>query len=94
MTRDLLPTVLKEPASPWVHRVLGCVGLPWATFCGDFVAREVLAEKETGDEKYYGYFDVNRKFLVPLWLERAIGKRLAFPINNAWAKYYQKDTRD
>ena len=91
MTRDLLPTVLKEPSSPWVHRVLGCVGLPWATFCGDFAARQVLAEAETGDEKYYTYFDVDRKFLVPVWLEKVIGKRLAFPLNNAWAKYYQKD---
>lgn len=93
MTRDLLPTVLREPDAPWVHRVLGCVGLPWATFCGDFAARQVLAEAETGDEKYYGYFDVNRKFLVPIWLERVIGKRLAFPLNNAWAKYYQRDVR-
>jgi len=91
MTRDLLPTVLEDPDSPWVHRVLGCVGLPWATFCGDFAARQVLADSETGDEKYYRYFDVNRKFLVPIWLERIIGKRLAFPLNNAWAKYYQKD---
>ncbi len=93
MTRDLLPTVLKEPQAPWVHHVLGCVGLPWATFCGDFVARQVLAEKETGDEKYYRYFDANRRFLVPIWAEKVIGKRLAFPINNAWAKYYQKDTQ-
>ncbi len=93
MTRDLLPTVLREPRAPWVHHVLGCVGLPWATFCGDFAARQVLAEKETGDEKYYAYFDAERKFLVPIWLERAIGKRLAFPINNAWAKYYQRDVR-
>jgi gamma-glutamylputrescine oxidase len=93
MTRDLLPTVLKEPQAPWVHRVLGCVGLPWATFCGDFAARQVLAEKETGDEKYYRYFDVNRRFLIPLWLERVMGKRLAFPLNNAWAKYYQKDVK-
>jgi len=92
MTRDLLPTVLREPNAPWVHYVLGCVGLPWATFCGDFAARQVLAENETGDEKYYDYFDVNRRFLVPIWLEKIIGKRIAFPINNAWAKYYQRDT--
>jgi gamma-glutamylputrescine oxidase len=91
MTRDLLPTVLREPSAPWVHYVLGCVGLPWATFCGDFAARQVLAEKETGDEKYYGYFNVDRKFLVPLWLEKLLGKRLVFPLNNAWAKYRQKD---
>jgi gamma-glutamylputrescine oxidase len=91
MTRDLLPTVVREPEAPWIHRVLGCVGLPWATFCGDFVARQVLAESETGDEKYYKYFNANRRFLVPIWLEKIIGKRLAFPLNNAWAKYYQKD---
>ncbi len=93
MTRDLLPTVLKVPKAPWVHMVLGCVGLPWATFCGDFVARQVLAERETGDEKYYGYFNINRRFFVPVWAEKLIGKRLAFPINNAWAKYYQKDAK-
>ena len=91
MTRDLLPTVLREPHSRWVHRVLGCVGLPWATFCGDFAARQVLARSETGDEKYYRYFDVNRGFMVPIWLEKIMGKRFAFPLNNAWAKYYQKD---
>jgi len=94
MTRDLLPTLLREPESPWVHRVLGCVGLPWATFCGDFAARQVLGESEKGDEKYYRYFDVHRKFLVPIWAEKLIGKRLAFPLNNAWAKYYQKDFSD
>jgi len=93
MTRDLLPTVLKEERAPWVHRVLGCVGLPWATFCGDFAARQVLAEAETGDEKYYAYFNINRRFLVPIWLEKTIGKRLAFPLNNAWAKYYQRDVK-
>jgi len=94
MTRDLLPTVLREPATPWVHRVLGCVGLPWATFCGDFAARQVLAKAETGDEKYYGFFDSNRKFLVPVWLEKIMGKRLTFPLNNAWAKYCQRDLKN
>jgi len=93
MTRDLLPTVLKAPEAPWVHYVLGCVGLPWATFCGDLVARQILADKETGDEKYYRYFDVNRKFLVPIWLEKIAGKRLVFPLNNAWAKYFQVDAK-
>jgi len=91
MTRDLLPTVLKEPQAPWVHHVLGCVGLPWATFCGDFVARQVLAEQQTGDEKYYQYFNVDRNFAVPIWLEKILGKRIAFPLNNAWAKYRQVD---
>lgn len=93
MTRDLLPTVLRESNAPWVHYVLGCVGLPWATFCGDFAARQVLAREDTGDEKYYGYFDVNRKFLIPIWLEKVLGKRIAFPLNNAWGKYKQVDMK-
>jgi hypothetical protein len=60
-------------------------------FFRDFAARQVLAKTETGDEKYYRYFNVNRKFLIPLSLERLIGKRVAFPLNNAWAKYRQRD---
>jgi len=94
MTRDLLPTVLREPQSPWVHYVIGCVGLPWATFCGDFAARQILGDIETTDERYYVYFNVKRKFLVPIWLEKVIGKRLAFPLNNAWAKYFQVDAQN
>ena len=59
---------------------------PWGTFRGDFAARQVLAERENADDKYYPYFDVLRKFLMPIWLERVVGKRLAFPLNTAWAK--------
>lgn len=92
MTRDLIPTVLRDPAHPWIHFVLGCVGLPWATFCGDFAARNVLDNKELDNEKYYRYFSPDRKFLLPLWLEQILGKRLVFTVNNAWAKYRQKDS--
>ncbi|MGI0018654.1 MAG: NAD(P)/FAD-dependent oxidoreductase [Nitrosotalea sp.] len=91
MTRDLIPTVLVDPHCPWIHFILGCVGLPWATFCGDFVARNILDKKELDDEKFYQYFSPNRNFLLPLWLEDVLGKRIVFTINNAWAKYKQKD---
>ena len=91
MTRDLIPTVLVDPEHPWAHFVLGCVGLPWATFCGDFAARNVLDDKELDNEKFYRYFSPNRKFLLPLWLEKVLGKRIVFTANNAWAKYRQKD---
>lgn len=93
MTRDLIPTVLRDPARPWIHYVLGCVGLPWATFCGDFAARNVLDNKELDNEKYYNYFSPNRKFFLPLWLESILGKRLLFTVNNAYAKYKQKDVQ-
>ncbi|MDE1829429.1 MAG: FAD-binding oxidoreductase [Thaumarchaeota archaeon] len=91
MTRDLIPTVLVDPEHPWAHFVLGCVGLPWATFCGTFAARNVLDDKELDNEKYYRYFSPARKFLLPLWLEQVLGKRIVFTVNNAWAKYRQKN---
>lgn len=90
-TRDLLPTILKDEKAPWVHYVLGCVGLPWATYCGNFVARHAYDTKSQLDHHYYQYFRPDRSFFVPLWLEPFIGKQLVFSINNGWAKYYQKD---
>lgn len=101
MTRDLLPTMLRDRSSPWIHYVLGCAGLPWATFCGDFVAQHVLQDTSTGlygsneedEERYYHYFSPNRRFLMPLGMERVLGKRLVFILNNAWAKYKQVDAR-
>lgn len=91
-TRDLLPTVLRDEDLPWVHWVLGCVGLPWAAFCGDFAARQILGTAQD-EERYYRYFAKDRPFLMPLWTEKVIGKPLVFSLNNAWAKYYQRDVR-
>jgi len=62
--------------------VSGFLGPPSA----DFAARQIMAEKEMGDEKCYRYFNVERRFFVPLWAERVIGKRLAFPINNVFGR--------
>jgi len=93
MTRDLLPTVVKDTVAPWVHYVLGCVGLPWATFCGDFVSRRIIEITSSDEDKYYRYFNAGRRFLLPLWLERLLGKRIVFTLNNCWAKYYQVDKR-
>lgn len=90
-TRDLMPTIVKEIHKPWIHFVLGCVGLPWATFCGDFAARHAFDDKSCNDHKCYKFFKADRKFFLPLWLEKVVGKKILFSLNNGWAKYYQKD---
>lgn len=90
-TRDLLPTIIRESDKSWLHFVLGCVGLPWATFCGDFVARHAVGVDNLKDPHYYDYFRKDRKFFIPLWLEGILGKKIVFSLNNAWAKYYQRD---
>lgn len=90
-TRDLLPTILKDQSFPWLHFVLGCVGLPWATFCGNFAAKHALDSALHNDQHYYEYFRPDRTFFIPLWAEKILGKQIVFSLNNGWAKYYQKD---
>ncbi|MHB8605157.1 MAG: NAD(P)/FAD-dependent oxidoreductase [Thermoplasmatota archaeon] len=90
-TRDLLPTVARDAHAPWVHYVLGCVGLPWATFCGEFCARHIHDDAAQTDHRYYAYFAADRRFFLPLWLERVVGKQVVFSLNNTWAKYEQVD---
>ena len=90
-TRDLLPTIVHEPEHPWLHLVLGCVGLPWATFCGDFVARQATNDPTASDDHLYHYYRPDRRFLIPIWMERVLTKKVVFSLNNGWAKYYQHD---
>lgn len=90
-TRDLLPTLARDEKNPWIHFVLGCVGLPWATFCGDFAARHAYNDAACTDHHYYEYFRPERHFFLSLKLEKILGKQIIFSLNNGWAKYYQKD---
>lgn len=92
-TRDLFPTIIRDPQTPWMQFVLGCVGLPWAAFCGDFAGRHALDTESQTDHIFYEYFRPDRRFLMPLWSERLLGKPIVFALNNAWAKYYQVDRR-
>lgn len=86
-TRDLLPTIAMGDAGWPVHHVLGAPGLPWATFCGDLVARRILKEDLGGDERYFETFSPARGFPVPLKLRRVLGRPPTFALSHAWAKY-------
>ncbi|MFM2207957.1 MAG: hypothetical protein RL213_1932 [Bacteroidota bacterium] len=90
-SRDLLPIVVRDRKDPHIHLIRGIVGLPWASFCGDFVARNILKSEGDDDSKYYEYLSNRRPFSLPIWLQKVITKPVLFAINNGWAKYYQKD---
>jgi gamma-glutamylputrescine oxidase len=92
MTRDLLPVIARPPEHPHVRFILGCVGIPWATFCGSFAARNVLGEAEEEYNKYFNYFSNRRDFALPSSLGGIIGKPLLFSLSNSWAKFFQRDT--
>jgi gamma-glutamylputrescine oxidase len=90
-TRDLLPVIVRDLEAPYRHFVMGCVGLPWASFAGDFVGRTVQGKALDEEQRYYEYFTDRRAFLLPTTLERVIGKPITFALNNFWAKYRQID---
>ncbi len=90
-TRDLLPTIVKDPINKNLHFIMGVVGLPWASFCGNFVAENILGVAEEENKKYYEYFTSRRYFAFPSFLQNILGKPTLFALNNGWAKYYQVD---
>ena len=92
VTRDLLPVIARPPGHEHVRFILGCVGIPWATFCGGFAARNVLGDADEDYRKYFNYFSNQRSFALPSGLGDVIGKSLLFSLANSWAKFYQVDT--
>ena len=92
MSRDLLPVIAKPRELPHVRFILGCVGIPWATFCGSFAARMVLGEADDDYRKFFNYFSNQRYFPLPISLGKVISKPILFSLANAWAKFRQVDT--
>lgn len=90
-TRDLLPTIVRDAEAPYIHYAFGIVGLPWASFCGDFLGRVVLGKASEDELKYFSYFSSRRYFAIPAWWQKVVGKPAVFSLNNLWAKYYQVD---
>jgi len=92
MSRDLLPVIAKPREQPHVRFILGCVGIPWATFCGSFAARMVLGDADDDYRKFFNYFSNQRYFTLPSSLGKVISKPILFSLANAWAKFRQVDT--
>jgi len=91
MSRDLLPVIARPPEHPHIRFILGCVGIPWAAFCGGFAARNVLGEADDDYKKYFNYFSNEREFSLPAGLSKVVGKPMFFALANSWAKFYQVD---
>jgi gamma-glutamylputrescine oxidase len=87
-TKDLIPIVDFDPHKPHIQYVLGCVGLPWATFCGDYAASRIL---DPSINTHAHFLRLDRPYLIPLWIQKCIGKMAAFSFNNLYSKYFQRE---
>lgn len=75
VTKDLIPIADYDPKNKSIQYVLGCAGLPFAAFCGDYAARRIT---DKNAEDYSKYFSINRKFFISENLQQFLGKPLAF----------------
>lgn len=78
VTRDLLPIADVDPESPSQYFVIGCVGLPWAAWCGDDIARRISGEPSTEIARFFRW---DHHGLVPKLLQTALGKPMSFAID-------------
>ncbi len=79
VTKDLTPIIDYEKGNKSIQYALGCAGLPWAAFCGDYVARRII-NKNTEDLSKF--FNMDRKFFVPEWVQKYMGKRISFALSH------------
>ncbi len=80
VTKDLVPIADYDSKNKSIQYTLGCAGLPWAAFCGDYIARRIIAPKEVEDLS--PYLGVRRKFFISEGLQKVLGKRLSFMVSH------------
>lgn len=90
-TQDIMPIVDYDKGNKNITYVLGCVGLPWAAACGTFAAERYLNPEKS--QAYEQFLRMDRKFFFPKVAQRIFGKMITFSLNNAYAKYIQKEKK-
>lgn len=90
-TKDIMPIVDYDPGNKSITYVLGCVGLPWAAACGTYAAERYISPELS--QSYEKFLRMDRSFFFPPVVQKMLGKMITFSLNNAYAKYIQKDSR-
>lgn len=85
-TKDLTPIIDYDKGNRSIQYVLGCIGLGWAVFCGDYAAGRILDNEKN---QYEHYFRIDRRYLIPRWMETIIGRRVAFLISTVYHKFIE-----
>ncbi|MEK6936834.1 MAG: FAD-binding oxidoreductase [Nanoarchaeota archaeon] len=87
VTKDLSPIADYDPRNKSIQYALGCAGLPWAAFCGDYLARRIISKNT---EDLSSFLGINRKFFVPDFLHSLFGKPASFALSHLYSIYKSK----
>jgi len=80
ITKDFIPIIDYDKNNKSIQYAMGCPGLNWAAYSGDYIARRVIDEKNTEDLSEFTRID--RKFFLPAYIQRIFGKRVAFILSH------------
>ena len=80
VTKDLIPIVDYDEKNKSIQYALGCVGLPWAAYCGDYLAKKIINPKKTED--LTEFTKINRKFFISEGVQKIFGKRITFALSH------------
>ncbi len=80
VTQDLAPIADYDKNNKSIQYAMGCAGLNWAAYCGDYLAKRVIQPQETEDLSEF--LGSNRSFFIPTWIQKILGKRITFAISN------------
>ncbi len=80
VTKNLVPIVDHDKSNKSIQYVLGCAGLNWAAYCGDYAARRITNPK--GTEDLSEFLGANRKFFTSERFQSIFGKRISFAISH------------
>lgn len=79
VTKDLAPIVDYDQNNKSIQYVMGCAGLNWAAYCGDYAARRLIDKKTYDLSEFLG---ANRKFSFSGLFQKIFGKRISFLLSH------------
>jgi len=81
VTKDLIPIVDYDKNNKSIQYAMGCAGLNWAAYCGDYMARRIVDPATNDLSEFLG---ANRGFWVSDTIQKILGKRISFLINHVY----------
>lgn len=82
VTKDLVPIVDYDKHNKSIQYALGCAGLNWAAYAGDYMARKVIDPAKTHDLSEF--LGADRPFWISGGLQKILGKKISFFLNHLY----------
>ena len=87
VTPDLEPLIGYDKHNKSIQYAVGCAGLNWAAYCGDYIARRAIEPKKTEDLSEF--MGIDRKFVFPSFIQKIFGKIITFGLSHLY-EYFRK----